>query len=74
MECNLLGEPVRCATCQSLKVTPYDDPALWETPGSEVVVSWNASGRLLRLTDGQYLCPICEKFTLTFEGEPMCWD
>ncbi|RJX28716.1 MAG: hypothetical protein C4525_15850 [Desulfarculus sp.] len=66
---NLYAEEVSCAGCPGSAAVPYDHPSLIGRPGDKVVASWNTAarlGRALKLTDGEYLCPVCKKFTLRF--------
>jgi hypothetical protein len=73
---NLLDQDKRCPQCQGKRIIPYDDPGLLGTPGLKIVAEWRMQdqlGRDLQLTDGQYKCPRCNKYTLRFE-ESGCFD
>ncbi|MEW5912952.1 MAG: hypothetical protein AB1814_10380 [Thermodesulfobacteriota bacterium] len=66
---NLYAKEVICPGCPGSAAVPYDHPSLVGRPGDKVVASWNTMarlGRALKLTDGEYLCPVCKKFTLRF--------
>jgi Zn finger protein HypA/HybF involved in hydrogenase expression len=66
---NLFDDDLRCPKCGSANVIPYDDPRLAGAAGKHDVVSWNVEsvlGRTLKLTNGTYQCPQCQKMTLTF--------
>jgi hypothetical protein len=66
---NLLENTVCCPTCGSHEIMPYDHKDLLRSEGENVVAWWNVSdklGRVLMLTDGQYFCPVCRQFNLTF--------
>jgi uncharacterized Zn finger protein (UPF0148 family) len=62
---------VSCPHCYTSSVVPYDDPSLAVTGGVEdEIFSWNTSDRLgreLKLYDGKYFCPSCDRFSLMFE-------
>jgi hypothetical protein len=65
---NLLAKRTKCPKCGKTGIIPYDDPKL---------IDWNVSGKLgrsLKLTNGDYLCPKCERFTMTFMDDGLCWD
>lgn len=74
---NLLDEPLTCPHCASNGVLPYDNARLIGKAGSNLVASWNVAdrlGRVLVLTDGSYLCPGCQQFTLHFRSVGIQWD
>jgi hypothetical protein len=74
-QANLFAEEIRCPTCKGLQVAPYDDESMCEKRGNRVF-SWSAAkrlGRTLILTDGNYLCPECNDFSMHFE-DIGCWD
>ncbi|MCB2189302.1 MAG: hypothetical protein KQJ78_23030 [Deltaproteobacteria bacterium] len=67
---NLYAERTVCQACPNSRAVPYDDPSLLGKKGAKVITSWNTQkrlGRSLVLTDGDYLCPNCGKFTLHFQ-------
>jgi Zn finger protein HypA/HybF involved in hydrogenase expression len=77
VQVNLLAKRVACPKCKKEHVTPYDDPKLIGKIGGEEITSWDMAeevGRILILTDGDYLCPKCGKSTLHFEESGLCWD
>ncbi len=68
LEGNLLKKGLVCPKCKSADVVPYDDANLCSRKG-DLVFNWNLEdqvGRHLVLTDGDYVCPKCGKFTLSF--------
>ena len=72
---NVFQENTCCPECGSEKVVAYDDKKACKSEGEEVF-SWNVKdkiGRVLKLTDGKYICPACGKFNLTFT-DMGCWD
>jgi Zn finger protein HypA/HybF involved in hydrogenase expression len=74
---NLLEKEPRCPECKGKKILPYDDSSLRKSLGKKTVAEWNIEqylGRSLRLTNGKYKCPKCEKFTLHFSDGGLCWD
>ena len=77
VEENLLNKQLKCPKCGKTGIVPYDDPKLIKTQGAEVVEEWDVSdalGRSLKLTNGNYLCPKCQQFGVTFTDEGFCWD
>lgn len=73
---DLYAKEVICPGCPGSAAVPYDHPSLVGRPGDKVVASWNTMarlGRALKLTDGEYLCPACQKFTLRFKHVGF-WD
>jgi len=75
-EANLLERPVACPSCGGTEVAAYDDPELVGKKGRREVFSWHTEeqlGRTLRLTNGRYLCPACQKPELRFESTGH-WD
>ncbi len=53
-----------------------DAPEPADEPGRREVFSWHVGdriGRTLRLTNGRYLCPACQRMSLQFENTG-CWD
>jgi len=76
VQVNLLAKTRQCPECKSTALIAYDDPRLSESPGQHAVAEWNMQGQLgreLMLTDGDYMCPKCNKFSLSFE-ESCLWD
>lgn len=74
---NLFNQPLTCPHCGGKEVLPYDQPSLIGKLGRKQVASWEVSDKLLRvlvLTDGTYLCPACQKFTLRFMSAGIQWD
>jgi DNA-directed RNA polymerase subunit RPC12/RpoP len=75
-EANLLRKRISCPRCRGTKhVVPYDDGRLCRRKGGEVF-QWamgDQIGRDLILTDGDYLCPQCGRFTMSF-AMAGCWD
>lgn len=70
------AETAQCKNCGSTDIIPYDEPELVARKGA-VVESWGAEevlGRVLVLTDGEYFCPKCKQFKLTFKSVPLMWD
>ena len=59
---NLGEDPPACPKCRSTDVVPYDQPGLVPAGGATRVAEWKDRS----LTDGQYFCPGCGQFTLTF--------
>ncbi len=74
-EANLFLQKISCPECGGTDTRPYDDDGLCSKRGSPVF-SWTAQeklGRELILTNGEYLCPKCGRFSLRFE-DVGCWD
>lgn len=77
VQANLLTKTLRCPKCRSTKLTPYDNTDLAGSPGQDEVAEWNVEdklGRTLKLTNGTYKCPKCEKFTLRFKDSGLRSD
>jgi hypothetical protein len=77
VEVNLLARPPQCPKCKRHDVVAYDQLELRKRRGKHVVADWNMEeqlGRVLILTDGDYHCPACGKFQLTFEDSGLMWD
>jgi hypothetical protein len=73
---NLLDTPPTCPDCRGAGVLPYDCQELQRRAGEEVV-SWNMNnelGRVLTLTDGEYFCPSCREYNLSFRKAHLMWD
>lgn len=75
LDCKILFEgdlymkKIICPNCKSQHAVPYDSDQLCHKRG-QVVFECNTDeriGRKLRLTEGDYLCPECGRFTMTFE-------
>ncbi len=67
-EANLFESKMLCPECGDKKVIAYDDERACMSEG-KVIFSWNAMaqiGREVKLTDGEYICPDCGKFNLSF--------
>ena len=74
---NLLRKRLKCETCGSTKVTPYNAPELAGEIGQHNLTAWGVDDGLERdveLTDGTYLCPKCGKHSLRFEEAGLLWD
>ena len=77
VQVNLLAKTKQCPKCKSPALISYDDPRLSESPGTRVVADWNVQeqlGRYLMLTDGNYMCPKCNKMSLRFRDSGSRWD
>ena len=77
VQVNLLAKTKQCPKCKSPALISYDDPRLSESPGTRVVADWNVQeqlGRYLMLTDGNYMCPKCNKMSLRFRDSGSLWD
>lgn len=76
VQVNLLAKRLRCPSCGSSKVTPFDDPSLSRRTRGGMVTSWNSEkvGRDLTLTDKPYRCPRCGELALRFEESGLLWD
>lgn len=73
---NLMDSPFRCKICQGTKVIPYNDQRLYKKLGDRMIATWNTSGRVKPepfLTNGDYLCPVCNKYNLHFSDAGR-WD
>jgi hypothetical protein len=67
---NVLQKPPHCPHCGGDDIIPYDSSKLLHKEGDNLVAWWNVSdklGRVLVLTDGDYLCPACNKYHMTFK-------
>ncbi len=65
-----------CQFCKSPNILPYDSPELIKRAGNPIE-TWNAAGelgRVLVLTDGEYRCPKCKEFKMTFKPAGILWD
>lgn len=77
VQVNLLSKRKLCPKCKRSQVLPYDDNKLVGKLGKNEIITWNMEdllGRVLRLTDGIYLCPACEEFKLRFEPGDILFD
>jgi len=77
VQTNLLAKVPRCPECGTANPIPYDDPRILGSLGERTVAEWNMQECLAReliLTDGSYKCPKCEKMTLQFTNNGLCWD
>ena len=69
VDVNMFDNPPQCSRCGNQDVIPYDENAMIGKAGENIVADWFV-GKLRRtfaLTDGQYFCPACGKYTLSFE-------
>jgi len=77
VQVNLLAKPKQCPNCHKTTLIPYDDPRLSKSPGKHAVVEWKMQGRVGRkliLTNGNYMCPKCNKMLMCFRDSGLCWD
>lgn len=68
-EGNMLRKRIVCPNCKKARdVVPYDDDRICRRKGEPVFgyATEQKLGRRLVLTDGEYLCPQCGRFTLSF--------
>ncbi len=68
-ESNLFQKQISCPNCNRANdVVPYDHERVCRRKGKEVFrwATEHEIGRNLTLTDGEYLCPKCGRFTLSF--------
>ena len=68
-ETNLFKKVLRCPKCGDKNALPYDNEELCQKKG-QPVFEWSRpdqTERLLRLTDGNYLCPGCGRYTMSFQ-------
>ena len=75
-ESNMFKKKVACPQCHMTDNYPYDSDKAFEMAGKNNVFSWNVRDKIdkeLVLTDGNYICPACRKFTLKF-FDVGCWD
>lgn len=73
---NLLAEPLESPACPGQTPVPYTDPQMIQKPGTKIVVSWNLpehKDKQVKLTDGDYFCPSCQKYHLHFKQSGH-WD
>ena len=71
-----MGSEVTAACQCGLDVRILVGGGMSESPGQHAVAEWNMQGQLgreLMLTDGNYMCPKCNKFSLRF-SESCLWD
>tara|TARA_B100000315_G_C14547437_1_gene573961 strand:+ start:544 stop:900 length:357 start_codon:yes stop_codon:yes gene_type:complete len=69
VQTNLYEKTVKCPQCKSEKVVAYDQKELISKLGMKVVCCWNTFeelGRVIALTNGNYLCPSCSNNRLKF--------
>jgi len=73
---NLLEKSVVCPKCKCKRVVAYDQQEMCKRTGKKTVAEWNAEalGRMLTLTNGDYYCPSCGNFDLSFAEGFMLWD
>ena len=76
VELNLCAHPCNCPAGHPTEPVPYNDKSLIGTIGQTLPSHLNLFGdpndRVL--TDGSYLCPECQQFTLTFREGGSVWD
>lgn len=75
-EDNIFNEKIICPNCHKGDIYSYDTAKACGSVGEKTVFDWNVGneiGRKLLLTDGDYICPSCHKFSLRFE-DVGCWD
>lgn len=75
-EANIFNEIITCPECKKNKVVAYDADRFCKKEGQHVVFFWNTIdqiGRQLELTNSEYLCPGCRKFSLIFKSGGS-WD
>lgn len=70
---NMFDKKTVCPKCHKTVVYPYDSEKAFDTAGKDTVFHWNARDKKLVLTDGNYICPACRKFSLKF-FDVGCWD
>lgn len=61
---NALDKTITCPDCNSGKVLLYSDKSLFKN-GHQTVFKWKM-GDVFKLTNGDYICPICHEFELKF--------
>jgi hypothetical protein len=74
-EGNLFNKRIACPKCKAINGIPYDSNRICSRRGRRVY-EWgfgDDTGRRPDLTDGDYLCPVCGRFTMTFV-DVGCWD
>ena len=72
---NLIDQPSRCPEGHKTEPVPYNDNSLIDKLGVTVVADWWLDDEThLELTDGTYLCPACQQYTLTFRKGNTMWD
>ena len=65
---NYLKEEWLCKNCNSSDVLPYNNDSLREHTSNKVIFGWNVNEKRFELTDDNYLCPSCHKFSLKFSS------
>ena len=73
---NLMDEKLESQACPDQIPVPYTDPQMFQNPGTKTIASWNLpepKNKQVKLTDGDYFCPNCEKFNLHFRHSGL-WD
>lgn len=73
---NIRISPLTCTNCKSTNVKEVQDKELYAGDGNySAITCWER-----QLTDGNYKCPKCNKFTLRYgtdyigRGPPIRWD
>lgn len=67
-EGNIFEKGIRCPECGDRNVLRYDDDELCANKGT-VVFDWfvrEKIDKVLQLTNGEYLCPSCGQYNLSF--------
>lgn len=77
---NLLEEPLKCPRHKKAPI-PYSDKSLVGKPGKKSLLmsrvlspSDNTKVLEFELTNGTYLCPVCQNFTLKFRDRKIRFD
>ncbi|MFU2208279.1 hypothetical protein [Solidesulfovibrio sp. C21] len=63
---NLLDLSRRPKTCPTGRCLPYTDPLLAPSHGTALLEWHLPDGKVVRLLEGNYLCPRCRNKTLRF--------
>ena len=76
VDINMHEHPRRCSAGHATEPVPYNSQSLIKTIGPEVVAEWGwlDEGNHVVLTNGQYFCPACHQYTLTFRDGGIMWD
>ena len=76
VDVNMSEHPRRCPEGHKTEPVPYNDKSLIKDVGGRVVADWGwlDSEDHFELTDGSYLCPACQHYTLTFCDGGTMWD
>lgn len=68
-----LNDDVCCPECSSKKVVSYDNKKARRCIGYHTIFSWGTKLGELKLTNGRYFCPYCNKYKIKFFWAG-CWD